>query len=130
MQSVIVSKPADAAKLSRPRKLDSMQVGEGYTLVVRMLSQDSSELVVTKPIPYQSMERYCRAAMKKAEYRKFEDETYYAEIPLFKGVWAREETLQDCLNVLNEVLVDWLLLKIHTEDHDIPVLEGIDLNSL
>jgi hypothetical protein len=45
-------------------------------------------------------------------------------------VWANEETQRDCLNVLDEVLVDWLLLKIQDEDRDIPVLENIDLNVL
>jgi predicted RNase H-like HicB family nuclease len=88
------------------------------------------QLVLTKHIPWQLVERYRRASMRRAKHRQLEDGSWYAEIPGFEGVWASEETLQDCLNVLDEVLLDWLLLKIEHEDRDIPVVEGIDLNVL
>ncbi len=31
---------------------------------------------------------YVKAALKKATYKKLEDETWYAEIVGFEGVWA------------------------------------------
>lgn len=83
-----------------------------------------------KHIPRGLVRKYTRAAMKRASPRKLEDGTWYADIPGFEGVWANEKTLQDCLNVLDEVLLDWILLKIDHEDRDLPVVEGIDLNVL
>ena len=54
----------------------------------------------------------------------------YLEIPDFEGVWASGEDMRECLNELDEVLLDWLLLKIEDEDKDIPLIDGIDLNVL
>ena len=107
-------------------------VARGYSLVKQLTSQEEYQLVLTKYIPQQLVEKYRRAAMKKVLQKKLEDDTWYAEIeiPGFEGVWASEETLRDCLNVLDEVLLDWLLLKIESEDKDIPVVEHIDLNAL
>ena len=102
----------------------------GYGIMHQEASQVSWDLVLTKHIPGQLLEKYRRAAMKKTSVRQLEDETWYGAIPGFEGVWANEEALRDCLNVLDEVLLDWLLLKIECEDKDIPVVEGIDLNVL
>jgi hypothetical protein len=33
---------------------------------------------------------YCHKALEKAEYRKLEDGTWFAEIPGFDGVWAND----------------------------------------
>lgn len=123
-------KEAEAAKWGEVRPVNDVIARPGYNLVRQEASQDSMQLVLTKHIPQQFVEKYRRAVMKRVEQRRLEDGTWYADIPGFEGVWANEETLQDCLNVLDEVLLDWLLLKIENEDRDIPVIEGIDLNFL
>ena len=71
--------------------------------------------------------KYLETAVKKADYRRIEDGTWFAEIPGFQGVWANAKTIEDCRHELIEVLEEWILLK--TRDHeDIPVIEGIDIN--
>ena len=71
--------------------------------------------------------RYLETAVKKAEYKRIEDGTWFAEIPGFGGVWANAKNIEDCRHELIEVLEEWILLK--TRDHeDIPVIEGIDIN--
>ncbi len=47
-----------------------------------------------------------------AKYKLLKDGTYFGEIPSIQGVWANEKTLEDCRTVLQEVLEDWLLLKV------------------
>jgi len=69
---------------------------------------------------------YVRKAMQAATYEILEDGTFYGEIPLCPGVWATAETLEECRNTLQEVLEEWLILKLQDGD-PIPVIMGIDL---
>jgi len=55
--------------------------------------------------------------LKEAEYKILKDRTYFSEIPGLKGVWASAKNLEDCRKELQEVLEDWLLLKIKTGDY-------------
>lgn len=71
---------------------------------------------------------YIRAAMARAEYEKIEDGTYYGEILGLQGVWGNALTLDACRTDLQEVLEDWILVGIRL-GHEIPVLDGIDLNA-
>ena len=69
---------------------------------------------------------YIQVALRRSVYKQLEDQTWFAEIPGFEGVWANAVTVEACRSELAEVLEEWLLLKIH--DHDpIPSLDGLDL---
>ena len=107
-------------------------VSSGYTFVNSVtVTPDlggSVEQNTQRHIPFDKFEKYVRLAMKRANFPKMEDENFFADIPGFPGVWASDETLKDCLDALEEVLRDWLLLKIKDRDKDIPVIEGINLN--
>ena len=71
---------------------------------------------------------YIQAAMTRAHYELLpEDQTYYGSVPELQGVWANTDTLEGCRQELQEVLEDWLLLGLRL-GHQIPVLDGIDLN--
>jgi len=105
-----------------------------YSLLHQEISQDQDEaqIVLTKFIPAQLLDKYRRAVMRKTTQRQLENGTWYAEIGVggFEGVWANKETLKDCLDELDEVLLDWLFLKIEDEDRNIPIVDDIDLNVL
>ncbi len=70
---------------------------------------------------------FIEAAMDHARYEKLDTGKYYGEIPECPGVWASEGSLEKCRRELQEVLEDWLLLKLRDGD-DIPVIETVDLN--
>ncbi len=70
---------------------------------------------------------YIAAAMAKAEYEILSDDgSFYGEIPGFQGVYSNADTLEECRKVLEEVLEEWLLLRI-TLDFDVPVVDGLAL---
>jgi len=70
---------------------------------------------------------YISNAMKKAKYEKLdEDESYYGEITGFEGVYANADNLEDCRKELDEVLEEWLFLRI-SKNLPIPVINGIKL---
>lgn len=72
---------------------------------------------------------YIQAAMHQAKYEILEEDvTFYGFIPECQGVWANEETLEDCRNELQSVLEDWILVRI-SDRLPLPVVDGIDLNS-
>jgi predicted RNase H-like HicB family nuclease len=71
--------------------------------------------------------RYIGAAMKRARYQTLDDGTYFGQIPGLAGVWANEQAQERCEAVLQEVLEEWLILKIR--DHDpIPRLGRVNLS--
>jgi len=73
------------------------------------------------------LSKYILSAMKKARYEILEDDnTYYGNIPGFKGVYANADTLEDCREELEEVLEEWLFLRI-SRNLSIPEIDGIKL---
>ena len=69
---------------------------------------------------------YIAAAMAQAAYKILEDGSYFGEVPGLQGVWADGATLEECRRVLQEVIEEWLLLKVGDGD-DIPEIGGIKL---
>jgi len=47
---------------------------------------------------------YLVNAMKEANYKLLDDGSYYGEIKKCPGVWANEETLEQCRLVLSLIL--------------------------
>jgi len=70
---------------------------------------------------------YIEAAIKRAEYKKLDDGTWFGEIPGFQGVWANGEVLELCRMELIEVLEEWLLLKIKDGD-SLPIIDGLKIS--
>ncbi|TET07770.1 MAG: type II toxin-antitoxin system HicB family antitoxin [Candidatus Atribacteria bacterium] len=71
--------------------------------------------------------KYISSAMKKAKYEILkEDNTYYGEIPGFKGVYANSSSLEKCKEELEEVLEEWLFYRI-SRNLPIPIVDGIEL---
>jgi hypothetical protein len=70
--------------------------------------------------------RYINEAMKRARYRTLDGGTSFGQIPGLAGVWANETTLDGCRKVLQEVLEEWLILKIRDGD-PIPRLGRVGL---
>jgi len=50
--------------------------------------------------------------LKNAHYKLLKDGSYFGEIPGMRGVWASAKNLEDCRIGLQEVLEDWLVLKV------------------
>ena len=70
---------------------------------------------------------YIREALHRAKYEILSDDgTYYGEIPGFEGVYANASTLEQCREELEEVLEEWILLRL-SKNLELPVLNGIDL---
>jgi len=70
---------------------------------------------------------YLNAALEKAHYEILsDDKTYYGEIPGFNGVWANAPTLEACRKELEEVLEEWILLRI-SKQLPVPVIDGLEL---
>ena len=67
---------------------------------------------------------YCKKVIEKAEYKKLEDGTWFAEIPGFQGVWANGERVEECRKELFTVLEEWIILKLRDKD-PIPEVDGL-----
>lgn len=62
--------------------------------------------------------------MTTAEYKLLKDGTFFGEIPGIKGVWASAKNLEGCRKDLRDVLEDWALLKIRSQE----TVPGLRLN--
>ena len=57
--------------------------------------------------------KYIKAALHEAKYKTLSDDgTFYGEIPGFQGVWANTDTLEACREELEEVLEEWIFLRV------------------
>ncbi len=73
---------------------------------------------------------YIDQAMELAIYEIIpEDNTYWGEIPPIQGVWANQNTLENCRRELREALSDWLALRLKL-GLPMPEIAGINLNQL
>jgi predicted RNase H-like HicB family nuclease len=70
--------------------------------------------------------QYCESAIQQAQYKHLEDETWFAEIDGFQGVWGNGDTVEDCRRDLLEALEAWLILKLQDGD-SLPVVNGIEI---
>lgn len=59
---------------------------------------------------------YIAKKMRTARYKLLRDGIYFGEIPGLRGVWANAKRLEDCRRELQEVLEDWLLLKVRARE--------------
>ena len=71
--------------------------------------------------------KYIRAALHHARYEILADDgSLYGEIPECNGVYANASRLEDCREQLEEVLEEWILLRVH-KNLPLPVMDGIEL---
>ena len=54
--------------------------------------------------------------LREAQYKLLKDGSYFGEIAGLRGVWANANNLEDCRKELQEVLEDWLLLKVRDRE--------------
>ncbi len=54
--------------------------------------------------------------MGSAKYKILKNGSIYGSIPGFKGVWADGRSLDACRKELQEVLEDWIVLKVRDGD--------------
>lgn len=74
--------------------------------------------------------QYIEAIMKKARYEILEDDrSIYWSIPWFTWVWANAKTLEKCREELQEILEEWLLIKIRKMKF-VPTVKQYDLNEI
>jgi len=65
--------------------------------------------------------------MHRATYEILSDDgTFYGEIPEFPGVHANTDNLETCRRELEEVLEEWVLLRV-SRRLDLSVVDGIEL---
>jgi len=70
---------------------------------------------------------YINIAMCCAKYEILSDDgSYYGEISECNGVYANSNNLEDCRNELQQVLEDWILLRIY-KNLSLPSINGIEI---
>jgi predicted RNase H-like HicB family nuclease len=81
-------------------------------------------------VPADLIDRYVAVALRPAVPRQLDSGRWYADLPDFPGVWADGDSPKACLDTLDEVLREWLFVKLVDGDRDIPVRDEIDLTFL
>lgn len=69
---------------------------------------------------------YITAAMRNAKFETLCDGTVYGEITGIQGVYANEDTLEQCRDELQSVLEGWIILGLQFGD-PIPDVNGVSL---
>ncbi|MCZ7402219.1 MAG: type II toxin-antitoxin system HicB family antitoxin [Candidatus Methanoperedens sp.] len=57
--------------------------------------------------------QYIKATLEHAKYEIIDDEEpYYGEVPELQGVWASGKTLEECRTNLEEVIDEWIIIRL------------------
>ena len=71
--------------------------------------------------------KYIQTALRHATYEILDDDgSFYGEIPMCNGVYANATTIEECCKQLEEVLEEWILLRVY-KNLALPVVDGIAL---
>ena len=71
--------------------------------------------------------KYIHTALRHAKYEILDDHgSFYGEIPVCNGVYANAMTIEECREQLEEVLEEWILLRVY-KNLPLPVVDGIEL---
>ena len=70
---------------------------------------------------------YIDAAMRNAKFETLCDGTIYGEITGIQGVYANEDTLEQCHDELQSVLEGWIILGLEL-GHILPEIDGINIS--
>jgi predicted RNase H-like HicB family nuclease len=69
---------------------------------------------------------YLDEALRRARYSQLEDGSYAAEVRGLKGVIATASTLEECRETLQEVIEEWVLVRV-SRGLDIPSVGGVKI---
>jgi predicted RNase H-like HicB family nuclease len=69
---------------------------------------------------------YLDRALGRARYSELEDGSYCAVVPGLRGVIATGETLERCRAALQEVIEEWVLVRV-ARGLDVPALGGLKI---
>lgn len=69
---------------------------------------------------------YIKAGMHHAKYEMLDDKSFVGTIEGFQGVIANQLTLEACHDVLEEVLEEWILLRV-AKNLPLPEVDGVQL---
>jgi predicted RNase H-like HicB family nuclease len=70
--------------------------------------------------------RYIQAAMTKVKWEILPDNVFYGSIPELPGIYASNNKLDDCMQELQEVLEEWIVLGI-ARHIPFPVIDGVEI---
>ena len=71
--------------------------------------------------------KYIQTALRHAKYEILDDDgSFYGEIPDCNGVYANAATLEECREQLEEVLEEWILIRVY-KNLSLPVVDGVEL---
>jgi predicted RNase H-like HicB family nuclease len=73
--------------------------------------------------------KYIHAALEHAKYEIIDDEEpYYGEVPELQGVWASGKTLEECRKNLEEVIDEWIIIRLR-KGLPIPLIENLNIET-
>ena len=88
------------------------------------------EMVPVLSLPGEMLDRYIEVALRSAVPHEIDGGHWYCELQAFPGVWADGESPKQCLDTLDEVLREWLVVKLVKRDTDVPIIDEIDLTAI
>lgn len=90
---------------------------------------DDREVVgaMVEDLPRSLVDAYVERATHHARVREIEPGTWFASVAGLEGAWGDGKTADNAMHELAEALTGWVAVRRRFR-HDIPAVDGIDLN--
>lgn len=79
-------------------------------------------------LPISLVGAYADRACWHARVREVDPGVWFASVVGLDGAWGEGDTAEEALESLREAIIGWVAVKRRLRMHDIPPIEGIDLN--
>jgi predicted RNase H-like HicB family nuclease len=119
---------------TRKPRLGIEQVSPEYTIPFSTIDGEgdaptegiSAEMV--EGLPVRLVELYARLAARHGVVREVDRGVWFASVAGFRGAWSHGDTPKQALDQLPDAIAGWVAGKRRVHAHNIPVIEGLDLN--
>lgn len=128
--SLVVTTKADVDRLQTAEVADDLnQASKTVVTLQHEHAEDGRASVDTiEGLPTGLVEAYADLACRHARVREVDPGVWFATVAGLEGAWGDGSTGEEALQSLHEAIIGWVAVKLRLRIHDIPSMEGINLN--
>jgi hypothetical protein len=128
--SLVITAEAAVDRMQTAEVADDLN--QASKTVVTLQHEDAEDGRVSaetvEGLPIGLVKAYADLACRHARVREVDPEVWFATVAGLEGAWGDGSTEVEALRSLHEAIIGWVAVKLRLGIHNIPPIEGINLN--